>query len=1121
MKNKVLALLTAAILLVNLFPLAAFAAGDEEQNTVGNAVVNETSDAPAESGGGASAPENDEADETGEAAGDNAIVDGSNEVGTSGSDVPGGETGDGSEATGSDAADENTDAGAGGSEEDETEASGSEETGDDAANGNEDAGSETGDSEENEIGQARVQSIANEIMPVALPVSGTCGDNLIWELDAAGVLTVSCTGQAGPMENYGKEENQTPWHEYKDEIKQVEIKEGVESVGDYAFYGCNALMSVEIWYGLNTIGDNAFGSCPMLIGITIREFTVQIAETAFANDKSVLTISAYEGSTAEAYAQKHGFKFDGVPLPTGGEYGSGNVKWALSPEGVLTISGTGAMDDYSSIYIIPWYVQRLAIKQVIIENGVTSIGSGAFSGLENLTTITIPSSITQIEMFAFQSCGLSGEIVIPENVERIAVNAFLNCEQLNGIKIEGANTTIEPYALGYVATSAGMEKVKDFVIKGHVGSTAQTYAEENDFEFDPIDMRDNGECGQDLKWVLTNDGVLIISGTGPMEDYDGMGGVNGEMPWYDYRHDITAIKIEDGVTSIGTDAFWYFTSVTDVTIPESVTSIGSGAFTNCETLAKIQLPSNLTNIESMTFDNCHILNNIVIPKQVKSIGTSAFRQCYALTDVTIPEGVATIDAWAFQNCSGLKTITIPASVKTIGANAFSSCENLNDITILSRNVGFGEAAIPYSSNRVIRGYMESTAETYAQDNKITFIALDRTKGECGPNLEWSLSDDGVLTISGTGTMENYDYDSEPSNPAPWYEQRKEIKKIVIENGVTSIGKEAFSFCDQVTEVSVPESITTIGESAFSDCSSLKNIALPANITDIQYGAFYNCKNLANFVIPDSVQSIGRFAFGNCETLTSVTLGPNVTEVGMSAFRGDSKLKEYKVYDADAVLEAHALGYLYENEIFSILPGAVIYGFEPSSAQDYADENGIPFESLGTVKDGKYTYKVLPPEAITDAYHWRESGDNASIHSTGPLQEFTDLFVDGDWVSPENYTKTEGSTIITLTAAYLDTLARGEHEAKLMFTNGSATTTITILEKGEPLPNSGSQGDQSDRTHDQPGAPVNGNPAQPAPVSLTTIPQTGDESPLMAWSILFLASALGLAAIGVYKHSRQR
>lgn len=136
-------------------------------------------------------------------------------------------------------------------------------------------------------------------------------------------------------------------------------------------------------------------------------------------------------------------------------------------------------------------------------------------------------------------------------------------------------------------------------------------------------------------------------------------------------------------------------------------------------------------------------------------------------------------------------------------------------------------------------------------------------GTCGKNLTWSLSN-GKLLISGNGAMENY-----ANSPAPWSFQRNFIKKIIIYDGVTSIGRGAFLECTSLAKITIPDSVTSIGEYAFSWCGSLTEITIPDGVTSIGEQAFYCCKSLTAITIPSSVKTIGNGTFSWCTSLRKI------------------------------------------------------------------------------------------------------------------------------------------------------------------------------------------------------------------------------------------------------------
>lgn len=205
----------------------------------------------------------------------------------------------------------------------------------------------------------------------------------------------------------------------------------------------------------------------------------------------------------------------------------------------------------------------------------------------------------------------------------------------------------------------------------------------------------SGTCGSGLTWTLA-DGVLTITGSGHMEDYK----EPEQIPWYEYRAQITSIIVEDGVTSIGNVAFYGCENVFSVTLPETVEDIGGWAFAGCSSLYVIQLNEGLQSIGESAFECCEALTGMTLPQTLRSIGDRAFYRCYGLLSITIPSSVtymgvsvfaycrglrmATIEAqltevpaWTFYGCDALVGVSLPATVTSVGEYAFFDCENLD------------------------------------------------------------------------------------------------------------------------------------------------------------------------------------------------------------------------------------------------------------------------------------------------------------------------------------------------------------------------------------------------------------------------------------------------------------
>ena len=237
---------------------------------------------------------------------------------------------------------------------------------------------------------------------------------------------------------------------------------------------------------------------------------------------------------------------------------------------------------------------------------------------------------------------------------------------------------------------------------------------------------ESGTCGPHLRWHFADNGVLTISGKGKMYDYS----FYNRAPWGKYiiKRIIKRIIIGDGITTIGSSAFYNCYKLTSVTIPNSVTYIGSSAFAECSRLTSVTIPNSVTTIGEGAFKYCSSITSVTIPNSVTTIGGWAFSICSSLTSVTIPNSVTTIGDNAFMGCSSLTSVTIPNSVTRIGSEAFSDCTNLQKVNIGNSVKTIGEFAFnkctnitQISSEAVVPPTCESGVFFYINTSKCKLI----------------------------------------------------------------------------------------------------------------------------------------------------------------------------------------------------------------------------------------------------------------------------------------------------------------------------------------------------------------------------------------------------------------
>ena len=531
------------------------------------------------------------------------------------------------------------------------------------------------------------------------------------------------------------------------------------------------------------------------------------------------------------------------------------MKWTLTSDGTLTISGEGNM------FGAPWSQYKSKIKKVVIGEGVESISDNAFHYYENLRSVSLPSTLTSIGEAAFWACSSLQSITLPNNLTHIGLNAFRACHSLTQVLIPASVTNIDGSAFecctgltdvvfegnslefGSGATFYDCTSLKNVFFngtradwtasRGSSGSVLPAAAQ----IYYKNDLISSGTCGDDssgnnTQWKLTKAGTLIITvGTGYTE-----GGIAdfayGKAPWYQdiYDSGIRCLIIGSGIKTIGSYAFADCTDLAEIIVPDGVISIGDGAF--------------LQNSGA---------KRVVLPPSTVYIGHGALRDCSALTSVSLPDSMSNrLFLDMFEGCTNLKSVDIPDGITDIYEGDLASCPNWTDIYYDN----WGRVW-----NRVVSGVRDSIPDRM----NVHFKDNIYDSGSCGENVTWTLTADGTLTISGTGAMTDYTYDSR----SPWYSCRTYIKRVVMQQGVTSIGDHAFWDCSGLTSVTIPDGVTSIGGDAFSGCAALTSVEIPNGVTAIGGSTFSNCIRLAKVTIPKSVTSIGKNAFYYCESIADV------------------------------------------------------------------------------------------------------------------------------------------------------------------------------------------------------------------------------------------------------------
>ena len=418
------------------------------------------------------------------------------------------------------------------------------------------------------------------------------------------------------------------------------------------------------------------------------------------------------------------------------------ITWELQKDGTLVITGTGDMPSYETGDYpwkeYPWFKKKDTIKKVVINYGITSIGSYSFFVYPNLTSITIPNSVTKIENDAFYGLNLTN-ITIPDSVIFMESNAFVECKltsvTINSITLFGKgvffgctgeliinskiietdydndNRPIKSWLLGSEFTKLtigdNITKIGKYAFSGCKSLTSVTIPN----SVTNIGSDAFGGCNN-LKSVYISDlsawckiDFKGYTSANPLF-YGANLYINGKLATditipsditvlkyavFTHCKSLTSVTIPNSVTKIGVCAFYLCSNLTSVTIPNSVTEIGEGAFSNCKSLTSVTIPNSVTYIRRDTFEDCESLTSVTIPNSVTTIEFAAFKSCESLTSVTIPNSVTKIGEDAFAYCRSLTSATIPNSVTHIGEGAFKNTK-IQELYIPNSVTYIGEEA---------------------------------------------------------------------------------------------------------------------------------------------------------------------------------------------------------------------------------------------------------------------------------------------------------------------------------------------------------------------------------------------------------------------------------------------
>ncbi len=684
-----------------------------------------------------------------------------------------------------------------------------------------------------------------------------------------------------------------------------EIPEGVTTIMSNAFDG-DSLTSLTIPASLTTIQNNAITFCS-----NIETFIIDSANTSFKTENSAL-LSA-----------------DGKHI----YYAPKNRESYEIPEGVETMDTS-------------LFEHARELTSIKLPSTLKSISRYAFYYCPKLTSIELPDGLEEIGTYAFFDCtALTGRIDIPASVTTIGRDAFW-ASGITEVHFAGSAPTIQKASsfpkgtvLYYKNDAASWIYSSAYDSKNGTWNGYTLLADEG-AEIPETSVSgtfgDNGNTT--MTWTVDfTTKTLTLSGDGlygtPFSSSD-------SAPWNKYSDMISSVVIEEGITELTAYTLWGLNKLTIITIPNSLTNIheraiGNNQFLmgfnvsadhtaytvydeslytkNLETLLVhvsstnyLTLPSQTTKIAPYACYNNTNLRKITFSDKLVEIGRLAFALCSAITEVTFPDSLEIIEYSAFRNCEGLKSITIPANVYCVGASAFENVKgNLTKVRFLGNPPSyFYPDTRPFGENATVvyPKALESewfASEFYSSDGTWGGYTLIDDSNEPAP-LDWSFDEaSGVLTITGDVEIPGYNHEE-----APWYSIRESITKVIVDEGITAIGRNAFCNFDNLVSIELPSTVTKLDSNFLELCHSVQSITVSA---DNQYftsvdGVLYDksCETLVRITkaieshtIPTTVKHIASCAAQSLD-ISSFTIPASIESIASDAFLSCLWLTEFNV-----------------------------------------------------------------------------------------------------------------------------------------------------------------------------------------------------------------------------------
>ncbi|MBQ9531405.1 MAG: leucine-rich repeat protein [Eubacterium sp.] len=714
-------------------------------------------------------------------------------------------------------------------------------------------------------------------------ITGTCGEDVHYSFEiATGTLTLS---GSGPMASY--EYSKSPFYE-NHSIKHLVIEEGVTSVCLYAFTGCKKMESAVIPASLTRVSYCAFSWCTSLTSITVNE------ENPVYDSRN-------------------------------------NCNAIIRTADNLLITGcktTVIPDTVTAINECAFYGCN-EMKHITIPNSVTRLGELSFYRCEALEKITIPNSVTRIDGGAFLGCKKINHFVIPDSVSSIGSDSFA-AYTASDRDSEATRFDSNSYILPVARSVRYKNKLYMRFDKSFAEFNYNLYSEYLKFPelTDAVSYNiyksliKNGPKGYYVvgakksgnNWVNQYSGTIVDNTIFPWKENEPSGDGNqvtlrssdgllndGDIANTSYGFiaciDLNDINSQTFSSAIyKTNKYVFYNNPMPFYAAKLIADANGGYLATATSSAENTVIKQIKGSEkdvilgavknsSLQFEwlNGETFNNYSNFRSGQPDHSSNYNGQWFLH--MFPAGDWDDDSDKSsgngKSNNGFIVEYAPNNIEIVYTETDATSVNENEITLKASYPDGTSANIETESINITKknsisyivtvNYKNEKGESFSLSR---LVQINET-GKCGDDAYYSYDGStGTLTITGTGNI----YDFSNAANAHFANFYADVKTVVIEEGITSIGSNTFNGCTAVSEISLPDTLTTIGSEAFSFCSSLRSLTIPENVTEAQQYAFYKCQSLKNIVLPKAITTIGKSAFLSCSALESITVYSYNTDI---------------------------------------------------------------------------------------------------------------------------------------------------------------------------------------------------------------------------------------------------